>query len=427
MRRRFLIQIAASDVATLVIACSLAAGIVFAQPRFWVAGPTVGALNPLLFALLVGASVGRIAASYWVGVAPRPSYGRGFLVVLSGMLGAMTGIVFVREIYWSRSFLLYVGAFWLALTTLYRMYKARRPWAERLLVISTDDELIADLRASPNVGEVIVLSPRHSGQVSAPEPDQVVVVDFKGAMGDRMAQFVSSAVLAGRSVRALSSVYEEHTGRMPVVHLAEGWELAAPFQRVRPWLAGKRAFDVVTVAATVVVWLPLLLIGMLIVKVASKGPVFFLQERVGLNGVPFTIVKLRSMVVGAEANGPKFASTGDERVYRGGQFLRKYRLDEIPQLWNVMRGELSLVGPRPEQVPFVDAFSKDIPFYDQRHVVRPGATGWAQVNSGYAHGKFETFEKLTYDLFYIKHMSPLMDLQVILRSFRIVLRGVGAR
>jgi lipopolysaccharide/colanic/teichoic acid biosynthesis glycosyltransferase len=133
------------------------------------------------------------------------------------------------------------------------------------------------------------------------------------------------------------------------------------------------------------------------------------------------------MVVGAEANGPKFASNGDERVYRGGQFLRKYRLDEIPQLWNVLRGELSLVGPRPEQVPFVDAFSKDIPFYDQRHVVRPGATGWAQVNSGYAHGELETFEKLTYDLFYIKHMSPLMDLQVILRSFRIVLRGVGAR
>jgi lipopolysaccharide/colanic/teichoic acid biosynthesis glycosyltransferase len=173
--------------------------------------------------------------------------------------------------------------------------------------------------------------------------------------------------------------------------------------------------------------LPLLLIAMLIVKVASKGPVFFLQERVGLNGVPFTIVKLRSMVVGAEANGPKFASNSDERVYRGGQFLRKYRLDEIPQLWNVLRGELSLVGPRPEQVAFVDAFSKDIPFYDQRHMVRPGATGWAQVNSGYAHGKLETFEKLTYDLFYVKHMSPLMDLQVILRSFRIVVRGVGAR
>ena len=427
MRRRFLIQMVASDAATLTIACSLAAGIVFAQPRFWVAGPTVGALNPLLFALLVGAFVGRIAASYWVGVAPRPSYGRGLLVVLSGMLGAMTGIVFVREIYWSRSFLLYLGAFWLALATLYRMYKARRPWAERLLVVSTDDELIGDLRAAPNVGEVIVLSPRNSGQLPAPEPDQVVVIDFKEAMGDRMAQFVSSAVLAGRRVRALSSVYEEHTGRIPVVHLAEGWELAAPFQRARPWLAGKRAFDVVTVTVTVVVWLPLLLIGMLIVKVASKGPVFFLQERVGLNGVPFTIVKLRSMVVGAEANGPKFASNGDERVYRGGQFLRNYRLDEIPQLWNVLRGELSLVGPRPEQVPFVDAFSKDIPFYDQRHVVRPGATGWAQVNSGYAHGKLETFEKLTYDLFYIKHMSPLMDLQVILRSFRIVVKGVGAR
>ena len=286
VRRRFLIQMAVSDATTLAISCSLAAGIVFARPRFWVAGPTAGALTPLLFSLLAGALVGRIAASYWVGVSPRPSYGRGLLVVLSGMLGAMTGIVFVRDIYWSRSFLLYVGAFWLVLATLYRAYKAQRPWAERLLVVSTDDELIGDLRASPNVGEVIVLSPRNSGQLSAPEPDQVVVVDFKEAMGDRMAQFVSSAVLAGRRVRALSSVYEEHTGRIPVVHLAEGWELVAPFQRVRPWLAGKRAFDVVTVAVTVVVWLPLLLIGMLIVKVASKGPIFFLQERVGLNRCP---------------------------------------------------------------------------------------------------------------------------------------------
>jgi lipopolysaccharide/colanic/teichoic acid biosynthesis glycosyltransferase len=427
MRRRFLIQMAASDAATLAIACSLAGAVVFGQPRFWIAGPTTGALNPLLLALVVGAFVGRVAASYWVGLAPRPSYGRGLLVVTAGMLGAMTGIVFVREIYWSRSFLLYVSVLWLALATLYRMYKARRPWEERLLIVSTDEVLIEDLRASPNVGEVSVVSPLNSGQLAAPEPDQVVVVDFKEAMGDRMAQFVSSAVLAGRRVRALSSVYEEHLGRIPVVHLAEGWELAAPFQRVRPWLGGKRAFDVVTVLVTAVVWLPLLVVGMLVVRVASKGPVFFHQERVGLNGATFTIVKLRSMVVGADDHGPRFASHGDERIYRGGQFLRKYRLDEIPQLWNVLRGELSLVGPRPEQVPFVEEFSKRIPFYDQRHVVRPGATGWAQVNTGYAHGESETFEKLTYDLFYIKHMSPLMDLQVILRSFRIVLRGIGAR
>lgn len=427
VRRRFLIQMAVADAFALVAALSLASLAVFSTPKFWVAGPTEGALVPLLLSLFSGAVAGRIGASYWVGAAPRPSHVRGALVVLSGMLGAMTGIVFVRDIYWSRAFLGYAGIFWLLLAILYRSYKGRRPWEERLLVVSTDEELIDDLRMSPNVGEVIVLSPDTQGELPAPEAGQVVVVDFKDAMGDRMAQFVSSAVLAGRRVRAFSSVYEEHTGRIPVVHLAEGWELQAPYQRVRPWLAGKRAFDLVMVLGTVVIWGPLLLLGMAVVAVRSKGPIFFTQLRVGLNGQPFTIVKLRTMVVGAEDAGPQFASDDDLRIYPGGAFLRKYRLDEIPQLWNVLSGDLSLVGPRPEQVPFVEDFNKVIPFYDQRHVVRPGATGWAQINTGYATGKDETFEKLTYDLFYVKHMSPLMDLQVIFRSIRIVLRGVGWR
>ncbi len=427
MRRRFLIQMAVADAVALMAAWVLASITVFGTPRFWAAGPTEGALTPLLLSLLFGAVAGRIGASYWVGAAPRPSHVRGALVVLSGMLGAMTGIVFVRDIYWSRSFLLFVGIFWLLLAILYRSYKGRRPWEERLLVISTDEDLIDDLRDAANVGEVIVVGPHTSGPLPAPEPGQVVVVDFKGTMGDRMAQYVSSAVLAGRRVRAFSSVYEEHTGRIPVVHLAEGWELEAPFQRVRPWLAGKRGFDLAMVISTAILWIPVLLLGMALVAIRSKGPIFFRQQRVGLNGDPFTILKLRTMVVGAEDAGPKFASDDDLRIYSGGGFLRKYRLDEIPQLWNVLIGDLSLVGPRPEQVPFVEEFNQVFPFYHQRHVVRPGATGWAQINTGYANGEDETFEKLTYDLFYVKHMSPLMDLQVIVRSSRIVLRGVGSR
>ena len=427
MRRRFLIQMAAADAAALVASWVLASSVVFDTPRFWLAGPTEGSLLPLLLSLLLGAVAGRIGASYWVGGSPRPSHVRGALVVLSGMTGAMTGIVFVRDIYWSRSFLLFVGAFWFALAIIYRAYKGMRPWEERLLVVSTDEELINDLRVAPNVGEVLVLRPDTVGELSAPEAGQVVVVDFKDTMGDRMAQFVSSAVLAGRRVRAFSSVYEEHTGRIPVIHLAEGWELEAPFQRVRPWLAGKRAFDLLMVVSTIVLWVPLLLLGMVVVAVMSPGPVFFKQQRVGLNGEPFTILKLRTMIVEAEDAGPKFAASDDLRIYRGGGFLRKYRIDELPQLWNVLVGDLSLVGPRPEQVPFVEEFNEAIPFYHQRHVVRPGATGWAQVNTGYANGEAETFEKLTYDLFYVKHMSPLMDLQVIFRSIRIVLRGVGSR
>ena len=137
--------------------------------------------------------------------------------------------------------------------------------------------------------------------------------------------------------------------------------------------------------------------------------------------------KFRTMVPDAEKDGPKFATEGDTRLIRGGSFLRKSRLDEIPQLWNVLRGEMSLVGPRAEQVPFVNVFSREIPFYDHRHLVRPGVTGWAQVNYGYADDQADTIEKLTYDLYYIKHMSPVMDLRVLWMSVWTVLTGDGAR
>jgi lipopolysaccharide/colanic/teichoic acid biosynthesis glycosyltransferase len=137
--------------------------------------------------------------------------------------------------------------------------------------------------------------------------------------------------------------------------------------------------------------------------------------------------KFRSMAVDAEKDGPSFASERDHRLIRGGRFLRKSRLDEIPQLWNVLKGDMSLVGPRAEQVPFADQFTRQIPFYAHRHLVRPGVTGWAQVNYGYADDQAETVEKLTYDLYYIKHMSPVMDLRVLWKSVWTVMTGFGAR
>jgi lipopolysaccharide/colanic/teichoic acid biosynthesis glycosyltransferase len=133
------------------------------------------------------------------------------------------------------------------------------------------------------------------------------------------------------------------------------------------------------------------------------------------------------MGLDAEKDGPQFAQENDPRLIRGGAFLRKSRLDEIPQLWNVLKGDMSLVGPRAEQVPFVDEFRHEIPFYDHRHMVRPGLTGWAQVNYGYADDEAETIEKLTYDLHYIKHMSPVMDMRIFSKSIWTVLTGAGAR
>ena len=133
------------------------------------------------------------------------------------------------------------------------------------------------------------------------------------------------------------------------------------------------------------------------------------------------------MVMDAEKNGPQFAAHGDDRLTRVGRWLRRFRIDELPQLWNVLKGDLSLVGPRPERPEFTDQFERSIPFYAYRHLIRPGVTGWAQVWYGYADDQADTIDKLTYDLFYLKHMSPWLDLQILGRSIWTMLSGFGAR
>jgi lipopolysaccharide/colanic/teichoic acid biosynthesis glycosyltransferase len=147
---------------------------------------------------------------------------------------------------------------------------------------------------------------------------------------------------------------------------------------------------------------------------------------VGLDGRSFTLYKFRTMR-SDWGTGPRFADAGDDRLTRVGKVLRRFRVDELPQLWNVLRGDLSLVGPRPEQRPFVEQFSQTIPFYGHRHLVRPGITGWSQVNFGYADSEADTVEKLSFDLYYVKHLSPWLDLEVLGRSVWTVLSGFGAR
>jgi lipopolysaccharide/colanic/teichoic acid biosynthesis glycosyltransferase len=260
-----------------------------------------------------------------------------------------------------------------------------------------------------------------------PDKDVTIAVDLRLVLSERVAQFVSSSNLAGYQVRAFTTVYEDHVGRVPLVHIAEGWEISAPLLQVAPWLPGKRVFDVVVAALTAPVWIILGFLVGVYVRIASPGPAIFKQKRIGLHGQPFTMFKFRTMVPGAEENGPRFAEENDSRLIRGGSLLRKSRLDEIPQLVNVLGGSMSLVGPRAEQVPFVRAFRKQIPFYEHRHLVRPGITGWAQVSYRYADDHADTMEKLTYDLYYIKHMSPVFDLRVLAKSFLVVLTGAGAR
>jgi exopolysaccharide biosynthesis polyprenyl glycosylphosphotransferase len=188
----------------------------------------------------------------------------------------------------------------------------------------------------------------------------------------------------------------------------------------------KRLLDLAAVLLTLPLWLPLAAFVALAVRIDSPGPAVFSQWRTGLHGRPFRIHKFRSMRH-EQIDTPRFAGQDDPRITRLGAWLRRSRLDEIPQLWNVLRGDMSLIGPRPEQAAFVRQFAEDIPSYPWRHLVRPGVTGWAQVQQGYAAGHAETAVKLSYDLYYVNHYSLAMDLLILAKTLRTVLTGHGAR
>lgn len=424
MRRRFLLSTAAADLVALVVAAGLASLFVFSTPFPWLAEPGIW---PMLGFLGAGWALGSwTSARMWARSVPRPSYGRALTIVLLG-LGVSSLSLVVTRVYWSRAFLGLTMAFWLGGALAHRVVRRRRPWTEQMVLITQEKGLADDLRNAPHADVLAVFDPATDSEILPLEPGTTLAVDLRAVLSDRMAQFASSSNLAGYDVRAMGSLYEEHTGRLPIVHLTEGWELSTPVLRTAPFLPGKRLVDTLLVLVTAP--LTLLAAGMIsiAVRLSSSGPVIFRQRRVGWQGKEFTLYKFRTMREDAEAAGPQFARAGDGRLTGVGRFLRRFRADEIPQLWNVLRGDLSMVGPRPEQVPFATRFAEEIPFYSHRHLVRPGVTGWAQVNYGYADDQADTIEKLTYDLYYVKNMSPWLDLHVLGRSVWTVLSGFGAQ
>ena len=190
----------------------------------------------------------------------------------------------------------------------------------------------------------------------------------------------------------------------------------------------KKITDLLLASTLLLTLLPLMLLVALAIKCDSPGPVFYRQERVGLRGRRFAVLKFRSMRQDAEADGrPVWAAAQDHRITRVGRFIRWARIDELPQLLNVLRGEMSVIGPRPERPYFVEQFNKLIPSYDDRHAVLPGITGWAQVNYPYGASLKDAREKLRYDLYYIANYSLLLDLKILLATVRVVLSGKGAR
>jgi sugar transferase (PEP-CTERM system associated) len=256
-----------------------------------------------------------------------------------------------------------------------------------------------------------------------------VVVSLGDARGKLPMEKLLEMKLDGVTFDHLASVYEEYMGKIAVENLRPSWLIfSSGFRKSRILGASKRAVDFVVSVAGLVVTVPIMAAIALATKLTSPGPVFYHQRRVGRLGRVFVVHKFRTMQLDAEAEtGPVWASKdGDVRVTPIGRWLRRTRLDELPQLWNVLKGEMSLVGPRPERPEFVEGLTREIPYYGQRHVVRPGVTGWAQVRYTYGASTEDALQKLQYDLYYIKNASLALDFFIIFDTIKTVVRRKGA-
>jgi exopolysaccharide biosynthesis polyprenyl glycosylphosphotransferase len=260
------------------------------------------------------------------------------------------------------------------------------------------------------------------------KPDRVVI-----AMGEKRACLPMDELLAlrfsGVRMEEATTLYEEAFGRICVREVRPSELIFSSKLGPRRWTVRLQTiYGTAFAAVAAIVVLPVVLVAALIVKLTSKGPAFYQQTRVGLNGRTFTVYKLRSMCQDAEARtGAVWASRNDPRITPFGRFLRKSRIDELPQFWNVLKGEMSIVGPRPERPEFVRELSNTIPFYPHRHCVKPGITGWAQINHQYGDTIQHTITKLEYDLYYLKNLSPTLDAYIMFQTVKTMLLSRGAQ
>jgi sugar transferase (PEP-CTERM system associated) len=332
-----------------------------------------------------------------------------------------------------------------------RFYFDVRTPHTRLLVIGTGRlarELVAEILHHPELGMkvcgfvdedplllgVSVVNPKVLGSaadlprvVNEQNVDQIVV-ELEDRRGRLPIHELLSMKIRGVGIEDATSLYEKVTGKIALENLKPSWMIFnAGFNASEGMLLQKRIMSVVLSSLLLLVFSPLVLLIMVLIKLDSKGPIFFGQERVGQDGHVFMLWKFRSMFDNAELeSGPVWSPPNDDRVTRVGKILRRIRLDELPQLWNVLRGDMSLVGPRPERPCFIKELAALIPFYHLRHSVKPGVTGWAQINYRYGNSVRDAVEKLQYDLFYVKHMSWLLDFVIFFETVKTVLVRRGS-
>ena len=264
--------------------------------------------------------------------------------------------------------------------------------------------------------------------VSRHRPDRIVIAKPYRRGRLPLDLLLKLKVRDGVTLDEADAFYEKLTGKI-VAERLRLWRLviADSSRWARLYRRARRLIDVALASVIALLTSPLMLLTALAIKLDSRGPVFYTQERVGFNNTTFRIIKFRSMRVDAEANGPVWAHEGDSRVTRVGRWIRKRRIDELPQLFNIVRGEMSLIGPRPERPVFIKQLEQRIPYYSERHLVKPGLTGWAQVRYPYGASLEDAREKHQYDLYYIKNQSPTLDALILLETARIVLFGRFSR
>lgn len=377
--------------------------------------------------ILVAVVMGAVLISIVQFLFPDPIVWRS--IALYAVIMAVAGISLLRSI---------VAAFW--------KNRFRKP----ILVLGAGNraQRIADLAAQPEAGFCVV---GHVAMTTAPMvvEDAVPRADIDNLSTHAVALGAHEVVLAieerrnalplndllrikttGIDVNEFSNFIERETGRIDLATtnpsgliFSDGFSAGLRISKIL-----KRLFDIVASVIVLIIGAPLILIAAIAVKLESRGPALYRQARVGLFGEPYTIVKLRSMRVDAESDGKAvWAAEKDPRITRVGRFIRKTRIDEIPQTWCVLKGDMSIVGPRPERPEIVADLARELPYYAERHMVKPGLTGWAQINYPYGASIEDARNKLEYDLYYAKNYSPFLDLLILMQTVRVVLWNDGAR
>ncbi|MEI6896107.1 MAG: sugar transferase, partial [Psychromonas sp.] len=336
-------------------------------------------------------------------------------VMLSLYTIAIIAILLFRIDY-SRPTLLYgfsIVLFWLFFST----FLSRNQSALKLSAINNFN--LSSLKSNHQIEITIIDAP-----YCLEETQQGLVVNLHNKLNAEQEKFIADCSINNIAVYHSETIKEMLDGKVQAQHLSKN--TLGSLQTNLGYVVIKRGWESLLILSSIPLLLPLLMMVCLAIKLESKGPVLYTQIRVGQGGKTFKIYKLRSMEMSATKADDKFATEEQVRVTLVGQFIRRMRIDEIPQFFNVLKGEMALIGPRPEQEQFVKSFEQEIPFYGYRHMVKPGITGWAQTIQGYTADTKSTKEKLAHDLYYIKHLSFWLDMNIFFKTLKTMLTGFGA-